>query len=128
MNDDGHRPDGLDTIPPQAESDGVSIGVEPFGTPIGTPATLGGLGPLITETIVRASISDEENELTQDHHLGGIEGTPAARVAGLETGHGSTGPEPRITGELDRAVDNPDHNVTRDEVDAEPVLPGRGRS
>jgi hypothetical protein len=125
MNDDGHRPDGLDTIPPQAESDGVSIGVEPFGTPINSPSTL---GPLIQENIVRSTLSEEENQLTQDHHLGGIEDTPPTRVAGLEPGRGSAGPDRPITGELDRALDNPDHNVTRDEVEAEPVLPGRGRS
>ncbi|HKI06399.1 MAG TPA: PRC-barrel domain-containing protein [Thermoanaerobaculia bacterium] len=54
-----------------------------------------------------------------------------ARTAGLEPGGASTGAStgestPRISGELDRAVDAPDHNVTRD--DAEAVLPVRGRS
>lgn len=120
MNDDGHRPDGLDTIPPQAESDGVSIGVEPFGTPIGHPAALGDLGPLITETIVRASISDEENELTKDQHVPGVHGagietTPPTRVAGLEPGRGSAQADaaPEVTGELDHALHAPDHNQTR---------------
>lgn len=192
------RLEGLDTIPPQAESDAVSTGIPPFGTPLSPPAAMDGLGPLITETVVRATLSDEENQLTQDfgtrrvlipignarldpdHDRILVQGlssgmaaglpdytgedldrgyetgllgrfdpsyAPASdrdfyahdlydqdrfyssrRVAGLEPGRGSTGPEPRITGELDRAVDNPDHNVTRDEVDAEAVLPGRGRS
>ncbi|HTG35820.1 MAG TPA: hypothetical protein VLB76_23085 [Thermoanaerobaculia bacterium] len=37
-----------------------------------------------------------------------------ARAAGLEPGASTPGSrDPRITGELDRAVDAPDHNVTR---------------
>jgi hypothetical protein len=35
-----------------------------------------------------------------------------ARAAGLEPG-GSTARDRKISGELDRAVDTPDHNVTR---------------
>jgi len=35
------------------------------------------------------------------------------RAAGLEPG-GSVTPDRKISGELDRAVDAPDHNVTRD--------------
>lgn len=56
-----------------------------------------------------------------------------ARTAGLEPGDATQQPTPestqqparKITGELDHAVDAPDHNVTRD--DAEAALPVRGR-
>lgn len=56
----------------------------------------------------------------------------AARVAGLEPG-GATGQlqDREITGELDRAVDAPDHSTLRDDGPGvrqeEPVLPLRGR-
>ena len=191
----------LEAPPRQAEADGVSTGVPPYGTPLSATAAMGGLGPLVTETVVRDGLSDAENRLTEDRHQGfdsrhilipignarldpdqdrilvqglsaamaaglpdytgedfdrsyetGLRGrfdssyTPAPdrgdfyahdlydqdrfysprRVAGLEPGRGSTGPDREITGELDRAVDAPDHNQTRDEADA--VLPGRGRS
>jgi hypothetical protein len=201
----------LEAPPRQAEADGVSTGVPPYGTPLSATAAMGGLGPLVTETLVRSTLSDEENRLTEDRHQGagtrhvlipignasldsghdrilvqglsaamaaglpdytgqdldrgyetGLLGrfdpsyTPApdrdfyahdlydqdrfygsrrgagtadtARTAGLEPGRGSTGPEPKITGDLDRAVHAPDHNQTRDVVEAEAVLPGRGRS
>jgi hypothetical protein len=192
----------LETPPLQAEADGVSTGVEPYGTPLNAPAAMGGLGPLVTETLVRATLSDEENRLTEDRHQGAgirhvlipignarldpdhdrvlVQGLSAAmaaglpdytgqdldrgyetgllgrfdssytpapdrdfyahdlydqdrfygprRVAGLEPGRGSTGPDREITGKLDQAIHNPDHNVTRDDVEAEAVLPGRGRS
>lgn len=192
-----------------AEADGVPAGVEPYGTPLSATAAMGGLGPMVTETLVRATLSDEENRLTGDRHQGlgtrhvlipignarldpdhdriliqGLSaamaaGLPdytgqdldrgyetgllghfdpsyapapdrdfyahelydqdrlygsrranpdAARAAGLEPGRGSAGPDCPITGELDRAVDAPDHNQTRDDVEAEAVLPGRGRS
>lgn len=193
----------------QTEADGVSTGVEPYGTPLSATAAMGGLGPLVTETLVRSTLSDEENRLTEDRGRGygtrhvlipignarldpdrdrilvqgmsssmaaglpeyngqdldrgyetGLRGrfdssyTPAAagqdfyahdlydqdrfygsrranpeaaRAAGLEPGRGTTaGPDRPITGELDRAVDAPDHNQTRDDVEA--ALPGRGRS
>jgi PRC-barrel domain len=196
----------LEAPPRQAEADGVSTGVEPYGTPLSATAAMGGLGPLVSETLVRATLSDEENRLTDHHHQGlgarhvlipignarldpdhdrillqglsaamaaglpdytgedldrGYEtslrgrfdplyspATPAPdrqgfyahdlydedrfysprRVAGLEPGRGSTGPDREVTGKLDRAVDSPDHNQTRDDVEAETVLPGRGRS
>lgn len=57
------------------------------------------LGDLLTETFVRGTLSDEENELTREHH-----------------------PRHAITGELDRAVDAPDHSKLR-----EAPLPTRGR-
>lgn len=56
-------------------------------------ATGTGLGDLLKENFVRATISPEENELTRDHHVG----------------H-------EITGRLDEAVDAPDHSVTREEA------------
>ena len=61
-----------------------------------------GLGDLLKEDFVRASISPEENELTRDLHVGR-----------------------KITGRLDEAVDAPDHSVTREEE--ETLLPARGR-
>jgi hypothetical protein len=64
-------------------------------------ATGAGLGDLLKEGFVRGSISDEENALTRDQHVG----------------------HHPITGRLDEAVDAPDHNVTREDA----VLPGRGR-
>lgn len=202
------RREGLDTIPPQAESDAVSTGVPPFGTPLTAPAALGGLGPLMTEAVVRSTLSDEENRLTQEHHHGfntrhilipvgnarldpehdrilvqdlsasAAAGLPdytgenldrdyeaglrlrfdrsythspegdfyahdlyddnrfygprrqTARAAGLEadgsTGVGDRGRE--VTGELDQAVNAPDHNVTREDVETETALPLRGHS
>jgi hypothetical protein len=192
---------------------------------------MGGLAPLITETVVRSTLSDEENRLTSEHHQGvgtrhvlipignarldsdhdrvlverlradDAAGLPdyngqnldreyettlrryfdqtythqperdfyshdlydqsrfyaprrqradrvqgeagRTRTAGLEPGDTGGGGSDRasssqtqpssqqassqkITGELDRAVDAPDHNVTRDETEA--ALPVRGRS
>ena len=56
-------------------------------------ATGGGLGDQLKESLVRATLSPEENELTRDHHLG----------------H-------EITGRLDEAVDTPDHSMLREEA------------
>lgn len=195
----------LEAPPTQAAADGVSTGVEPYGTPLSATAAMGGLGPLVSETLVRSTLSDEENRLT-DHPQGlgtrhvlipignarldpshdrilvegmsaamaaglpdytgedldrgyetGLRGRfdpryspaapdrdfyahdlydqdrfyssrQAARAAGLEPGRGSAGPDREITGELDRAVHAPDHNQTRDDVEAEAALPVRGRS
>ena len=52
----------------------------------------------------------------------------AARTAGLEPGDAAPASEPDrpVTGELDRAVNAPDHSVTRDREEA--ALPVRGRS
>jgi hypothetical protein len=52
-----------------------------------------GLGDMLKENFIRATLSPEENELTRDHHLGHHE----------------------ITGRLDEAVDAPDHSVLREE-------------
>jgi len=46
----------------------VSAGPESEG-PTG-PGDLSGLGAAVQETLVRATLSDEENRLTQEHHLG----------------------------------------------------------
>lgn len=189
----------------------VEIPAPPLGLPVGT----GGLGPAISETLVRATLSDEENRLTREHHHGagthhvlipiglarldpkhdrvlverltataaaGLpdyqgqhlepeheaelrrwfdhyvqaphheisahdlydedrfygprrlqadrgEATAAetARVAGLEPGATPPASEQDrpITGELDRAVNAPDHSLTRDHEEA--ALPVRGR-
>jgi hypothetical protein len=215
---------GLDALPEQQapenlEADGVltTPGLPPLGGPFTAEAAMGGLAPLITETVVRSTLSDEENRLTSEHHQGvgtrhvlipignarldadhdrvlveglraddaaglpdsngqnldrdyettlrrffdqtytpqperdfyshdlydqsrfyaprrqrtdGVQGEAGmARTAGLEPGDtrgGGSDRAQKITGELDRAVDAPDHNVTRDETEA--ALPVRGRS
>lgn len=50
-------------------------GAEPRAThglapPLSATSAMGGLGPLTSETLVRATLSDEENRLTQAHHHG----------------------------------------------------------
>jgi len=55
-------------------------------------ATGTGLGDLLKENFVRATLSPEENDLTRDHHVG----------------H-------EVTGRLDEAVDAPDHSRLREE-------------
>ena len=71
-------------------------------------ATGTGLGDLLKENFVRATLSPEENELTRDHHV-------AHEIKG-HVGH-------EITGRLDEAVDAPDHSVLREEDH----VPARGR-
>ena len=47
--------------------------LRPLGAPAGmvtAHAAMAGLGPLITETVVRSSLSETENEMTRGHHLG----------------------------------------------------------
>jgi hypothetical protein len=61
---------GNEALPSQAETGADELGVHPFGTPLSAISAMGGLGPLVTETLVRATISDEENQLTQEHHHG----------------------------------------------------------
>jgi hypothetical protein len=56
-------------------------------------STGGGLGDMMKENFIRATLSPEENELTRDHHIG----------------H-------EITGRLDEAVDAPDHSELREEA------------
>jgi hypothetical protein len=57
-----------------AESEPASGGAEtaaPATAAVPAPAATGGLAPLMTtEAVVRATLSDEENRLTQAHHLG----------------------------------------------------------
>jgi hypothetical protein len=50
---------------PQAET-----GTAVTGAPLSATSAMGGLGPLVTETLVRATLSDEENQLTREHHHG----------------------------------------------------------
>ena len=70
----------------------------------------------------------ESRRRTEDHDPAAA-GT--ARAAGLEPGHSTSNAQDReISGELDRAVDAPDHNVTRDRAEnsqEEAPLPIRGR-
>jgi hypothetical protein len=200
----------LDTTEGPDHADGTA-GVEIPAPPLGAPVGIGGLGSAVSETLVRATLSDEENRLTREHHHGVgtrhvlipiglarldpkhdrvlVEGLTAAglpdyqgqrldaeqeaelrrwfdrylhaphgepyphdlydedrfygprrrqadrgeaiaetaRAAGLEPGAGApAGEQDRtITGELDRAVNAPDHSVTRDHEEA--ALPVRGR-
>jgi len=154
-----------------------------FGAPLTATSAMGGLTPVVSETMVRNSLTEDENRLTMDDGRGAssrrillpigqarldpqrdrivIEGLRAedaadlpdydggeinshgsdfyagdlydedrfysarrtARVAGLEPGRGTSGGADReITGELDKAVDAPDHNQLEDAP-----LPGRGR-
>ena len=199
---DLHTPEGPEATPGTAD-------VEIPAPPLGLPAGLGGLGSAVSETLVRATLSDEENRLTREHHHGAgthhvlipiglarldpqhdrvlVEGLTAtaaaglpdyqgqsldpehetelrrwldrylhaphpelydedrfygprrlkadrgetiaetARAAGLEPGASPpAGEQDRtITGELDRAVNAPDHSLTRDHEEA--ALPARGR-
>jgi len=198
-------------IGPETTGGAPSAGVE--STPIPPPplsatAAAGGLGSVVAETFVRATLSDEENRLTREHHHGsgtrhvlipigfarldqkhdrvmverlraadaaglpdyngqhldaeqeaslrrwfeqadfhthdfydedrfyaprrqradrGQAITESARAAGLEpAGAPPAGEQDRtVTGELDRAVNAPDHSVTRDREEA--ALPVRGR-
>lgn len=48
----------------------VETGMAVAGAPLSATAAMGGLGPLVTETLVRATLSDEENQLTREHHHG----------------------------------------------------------
>ena len=152
-----------------------------YGAPLTATSAMGGLAPVISETLVRNTLTEEVNRLTMDGNATSrrvllpigqarldpqrdrvvVEGLRAedaaglpdydggevsshgsdfyagdlydqdrfysarrtARVAGLEPGRGTSGgADPKITGELDRAVDAPDHN----QLEEAPV-PGRGR-
>ena len=44
--------------------------VEIPAPPLGLPVGMGGLGSAVSETLVRATLSDEENRLTREHHHG----------------------------------------------------------
>ncbi|HEX6903707.1 MAG TPA: PRC-barrel domain-containing protein [Thermoanaerobaculia bacterium] len=142
-----------------------------YGAPLTATTAMGGLAPVISETLVRNTLTADENRLTMDDRPAGgrrvlipvsqarldprrdrvqVEGLRAeeaaslpdydggeihshheigegqvqagtARAAGLEPGPGAGdhGDRP-ITGELDRAVDAPDHSVLEEE-------PVRGR-
>jgi PRC-barrel domain protein len=193
----------LDLEPLQSVETNPELASAEIPAPPVPPAGTGGLGTAVTETLVRATLSDEENRLTREHHHGSgsrhvlipigfarldpkhdrvlIEGLSAADAAGLPDYHGQrlepeheaelrrwfdqtyththdlydenrfyssrrgeaiaetartagleagdatpAGEQDRaITGELDRAVNAPDHSVTRDREEA--VLPVRGR-
>lgn len=59
----------LDAKPrPPSTSEPDLLG-EPVGV-ITAHAAMAGLAPLITETVVRSTLSDEENALTREHHYG----------------------------------------------------------
>src|SRR5947207_3542674 len=38
--------------------------------PLSATSAMGGLAPIVSETLVRATLSDEENRLTREHHHG----------------------------------------------------------
>lgn len=143
-----------------------------YGAPLTATSAMGGLTPVISETLVRNTLTADENRLTMDdrpgtgrrvlipvgqarldprrdrvqveglraeeatslpeydggeihpHHETGESGqvlAGTARAAGLEPGRGTGDHDDRpITGELDRAVDAPDHSVLEE-------APVRGR-
>jgi hypothetical protein len=74
----------------------------------------------------RDRITGKLDDALPDREHAGVSGQPladTARAAGLEPGRGaSAGADREITGELDKAVDAPDHNQLE-----EAPLPGRGR-
>ena len=39
-------------------------------SPLSATSAMGGLAPMVSETLVRATLSDEENRLTREHHHG----------------------------------------------------------
>jgi PRC-barrel domain len=141
-----------------------------YGAPLTATSAMGGLPPVVSETMVRNTLTADENRLTMDDRPGAgrrvlipisqarldprrdriqIEGLRAeeaaglpeyvggeigphhetgegqvlagtARAAGLEPGQGAGDYGRRITGELDRAVDAPDHSTLEE-------APVRGR-
>lgn len=108
-HDDDNR-NTLNSVPTEepAAAGPIPVPVPPGGNALTDPtmaafaatdaATGTGLGDMLKENFVRATLSPEENELTRDHHVG----------------H-------EITGRLDEAVDAPDHSMLREEA------PVRGR-
>jgi hypothetical protein len=102
-DDDPRNPlnNTLNAVP--AEEETAAAGPIPGGSALTDPgmasfapadaSTGGGLGDMMKENFIRATLSPEENELTRDHHIG----------------H-------EITGRLDEAVDAPDHSVLREEA------------
>lgn len=123
----------------------AAFGVPPISTPLSATSAMGGLGPLVTETVVRATISDEENQLTQEHHHGFntrhilipvgqarldpehdrilVQGMPAAGTAGLPDYNGEV-PIPEGGFDANDLYDPDRFYGSR----RQPVLPGRGRS
>ncbi|HEX9940789.1 MAG TPA: PRC-barrel domain-containing protein [Thermoanaerobaculia bacterium] len=53
-----------------AEGTLAAPGMPPYGAPLSATSAMGGLAPMVTETVVRATLSDEENRLTQEHNYG----------------------------------------------------------
>ena len=166
----------LDLEPAGSEAVAAPMPTEPgpvaYGAPLTATSAMGGLTPIVSETAVRNTLTDQVNRLTMDDNRGTssrrvlipigqarldpqrdrivVEGLRAdeapglsdydggeidshgndfyaddlynedrfyasrrtARVAGLEPGRGThdAAHEHEITGELDRAVDAPDHS------------------
>ncbi|HEV2856039.1 MAG TPA: PRC-barrel domain-containing protein [Thermoanaerobaculia bacterium] len=61
---------GDQALSPQAETGTAALGASPFSTPLSAASAMGGLGSLMSEAMVRSTLSDEENQLTQEHHHG----------------------------------------------------------
>jgi len=64
-----------DLLDAPASPDGGAAATGPglFGTPAGlvtAHSAMAGVAPLFTEEVVRSTLSDEENALTREHHLG----------------------------------------------------------
>lgn len=128
-----------------ADTGEAPLGVPPFGAPLSATAAMGGLAPLVTETVVRATLSEEENQLTREHHHGIntrqvlipvgqarldpehdrilVQDMPAAAAAGLPDYNGEV-PVPEGGFDAGGLYDPDRFYGSR----RQPVLPGRERS
>jgi len=61
---------GAVSADPAPEASASAVETPDLSPPLTGPGDLGGLGAAVQETVVRATLSDEENRLTQEHHLG----------------------------------------------------------
>jgi PRC-barrel domain protein len=61
---------GVASAGPAQEPSASAVETPDLSPPLTGPGDLGGLGAAVRETLVRATLSDEENRLTQEHHQG----------------------------------------------------------
>src|SRR5215210_412475 len=66
----------------------IAPGIPPYGSTLSAASAMGGLAPLITEAVVRTTLSDEENRLTSEHHHG-----PGTRHVLIPIGNARLDPE-----------------------------------
>lgn len=70
LSEEGGAAGGADRAAPVPEALAGSVETPDLSPPTHPSSEMGGLAPQIQETVVRATLSDEENRLTQEHHLG----------------------------------------------------------